>query len=84
MSDCVHPCPCGYYGDSLRPCTCAPVVVTKYQKRISGPLLDRIDIHIEVPHVDYEKLSGNKVSETDEASEFDAGGDIVLCTWRCA
>jgi magnesium chelatase family protein len=67
MSDCVYPCPCGYYGDSLKPCTCAPVVVTKYQKRISGPLLDRIDIHIEVPRVDYEKLSGNKVSESSES-----------------
>ena len=64
MSDCVHPCPCGYFGDSLKPCTCAPVVVTKYQKRISGPLLDRIDIHIEVPRVDYERLSGNKLSES--------------------
>jgi magnesium chelatase family protein len=42
------------------------MVVTKYQKRISGPLLDRIDIHIEVPRVDYEKLSGNKLSETSE------------------
>ena len=42
-------------------------MVTKYQKRISGPLLDRIDIHIEVPRVDYEKLSGNKTSETSEA-----------------
>jgi magnesium chelatase family protein len=41
-------------------------VVTKYQKRISGPLLDRIDIHIEVPRVDYEKLSGNKLGETSE------------------
>ena len=66
MFDCVHSCPCGYYGDSLKPCTCAPVVVTKYQKHISGPLLDRIDIHIEVPRVDYEKLSGNKMSETSE------------------
>ncbi|MBI5965767.1 MAG: YifB family Mg chelatase-like AAA ATPase [Chloroflexi bacterium] len=63
----MNPCPCGYYGDSLKPCTCAPVVVTKYQKRISGPLLDRIDIHIEVPRVDYEKLSGNKVSESSES-----------------
>ena len=63
MPDCVYPCPCGYYGDSLKPCTCAPAMVTKYQKRISGPLLDRIDIHIEVPRVDYEKLSGNRVSE---------------------
>jgi magnesium chelatase family protein len=42
-------------------------VVTKYQKRISGPLLDRIDIHVEVPRVDYEKLSGDRVGETSEA-----------------
>jgi len=41
----MNPCPCGYYGDSQKPCTCAPALVTKYQKRISGPLLDRIDIH---------------------------------------
>ena len=67
MSDCVYPCPCGYYGDSLKPCTCAASTVTKYQKRISGPLLDRIDIHIEVPRVDYEKLSGNRVSESSES-----------------
>ena len=66
MSDCVQPCPCGWFGDSQTPCTCAPALVTKYQKRISGPLLDRIDIHIEVPRVDYEKLSGNKMSETSE------------------
>ena len=66
MSDCVYPCPCGYYGDSLKPCTCAPEMVTKYQKRISDPLLDRIDIHIEVPRVDYEKLSGDRMGETWE------------------
>jgi magnesium chelatase family protein len=63
----MNPCPCGYYGDSLKPCTCAHALVTKYQKRISGPLLDRIDIHIEVPRVDYEKLSGDRVGETSEA-----------------
>ncbi len=63
----MNPCPCGYYGDSLKPCTCAPMVVTKYQKRISGPLLDRIDIHIEVPRVDYEKLSSNRTSESSES-----------------
>jgi len=78
MSDCVYPCPCGYYGDSLKPCTpfgprarrgetaCAHVLVTKYQKRISGARLDRIDIHIEVPSVDYEKLSGDRVGESSE------------------
>lgn len=62
----MNPCPCGYYGDSQKPCTCAPAVVTKYQKRISGPMLDRIDIHVEVPRVDYEKLSGNQLGETSE------------------
>ncbi len=67
MSDCVYPCPCGYWGDTQKPCTCAPAVVTKYQKRISGPLLDRIDIHIEVPRVDYEKLSGDRMGESSVA-----------------
>ncbi len=63
----MNPCPCGYYGDSQKPCTCAPAMVTKYQKRISGPLLDRIDIHIEVPRVDYEKLSSARLGETSES-----------------
>jgi magnesium chelatase family protein len=63
----MNPCPCGFYGDTQKPCTCAHALVTKYQKRISGPLLDRIDIHIEVPRVDYEKLSGDRVGETSES-----------------
>ena len=67
MSDCVYPCPCGNFGDPQRACGCAPAVVTKYQKRISGSLLDRIDIHIEVPRVDYEKLSGDRMGETSES-----------------
>lgn len=62
----MNPCPCGYYGDSQKPCSCAPALVTKYQKRISGPLLARIDIHIEVPRVDYEKLSGDRLGESSE------------------
>ncbi len=63
----MNPCPCGYsQWDAQKPCTCAPAVVTKYQKRISGPLLDRIDIHIEVPRVDYEKLSSDRVGESSE------------------
>src|SRR6185436_9517806 len=62
----MNPCPCGYYRDSLKPSTCAHAMVTKYQKRISDPLLDRIDIHIEVPRVDYEKLSGDRVGESSE------------------
>jgi len=57
-------CPCGYYGDPIKPCTCSNMVVTKYQKRISGPLLDRIDIHVEVPRVEYEKLSQSRLRES--------------------
>lgn len=59
----MNPCPCGFYGDPVRPCTCSAGIVTKYQKRISGPLLDRIDIHIEVPRVEYEKLSDQRLGE---------------------
>ncbi len=59
----MNPCPCGYYGDPVRPCTCSNSTITKYQKRISGPLLDRIDIYIEVPRVEYEKLSDGRVGE---------------------
>ncbi len=63
----MNPCPCGWANDPVKPCTCAPAVVTKYQKRISGPLLDRIDIHIEVPRVDYEKLSSDRLGESSES-----------------
>jgi magnesium chelatase family protein len=59
----MNPCPCGYYGDPVKACTCSAGTVTKYQKRISGPLLDRIDIHIEVPRVEYEKLSDDRLGE---------------------
>ena len=62
----MNPCPCGYFGDPIKPCTCAPSTVTKYQKKISGPLLDRIDIHIEVPRVEYAKLSGDRMGESSE------------------
>jgi magnesium chelatase family protein len=60
----MNPCPCGFFGDLVKPCTCSNMVVTKYQKRISGPLLDRIDIHVEVPRVEYEKLSENRLGES--------------------
>jgi magnesium chelatase family protein len=63
----MNPCPCGYYGDPVRPCTCSNTMVTKYQKRISGPLLDRIDIHIEVPRVEYEKLADHRAGESSAA-----------------
>jgi magnesium chelatase family protein len=63
----MNPCPCGWHGDPIKPCTCAPSAVTKYQKRISGPMLDRIDIHVEVPRVDYQKLSSERLGETSAA-----------------
>jgi magnesium chelatase family protein len=63
----MNPCPCGYFGDPVRECTCSPMTVTRYQKRISGPLLDRIDIHVEVPRVDYQKLTDDRLGEPSEA-----------------
>ncbi|MEO7995027.1 MAG: YifB family Mg chelatase-like AAA ATPase [bacterium] len=52
----MNPCPCGFYGDSLRACSCTPIQVAQYLKRISGPLMDRIDLHVVVPRVAYDKL----------------------------
>jgi magnesium chelatase family protein len=63
----MNPCPCGYYGDPVKACTCSAGTVTKYQKRISGPLLDRIDIHIEVPRLEYDKLSDSRLGEPSAA-----------------
>ncbi len=58
-----NPCPCGYYGDPTHACSCSNQMVTRYQKRISGPLLDRIDLHVEVPRVAYEKLTAERRGE---------------------
>ena len=54
----LNPCPCGYRGDSRRSCNCTPPQIERYMSKISGPLLDRIDIHIEVPAVPFRELSG--------------------------
>jgi len=62
----MNPCPCGYFADPERAYTCSHQTVTRYQKRISGPMLDRIDIHIEVPRVDFEKLSDNRRGESSD------------------
>jgi len=63
----MNPCPCGYYGDPVRECTCSMQTISRYQKRISGPLLDRIDIHVQVPRVDYDKLTDKRLGEPSEA-----------------
>jgi magnesium chelatase family protein len=60
----MNPCPCGNYGDPVKPCSCSESAVSRYQRRISGPLLDRIDLFVEVPRIDYEKLSSLTPSES--------------------
>jgi magnesium chelatase family protein len=59
----LNPCPCGHYNDPEKQCTCSIGMVQRYQKRISGPLMDRIDIHLEVMRVPYQKLSALGKSE---------------------
>lgn len=60
----ANSCPCGYLGHPKKPCTCLPGAIIKYKKRISGPLLDRIDLHVDVPPVDVSKLSEQIVTES--------------------
>lgn len=86
-----NPCPCGNYNDPQKECTCSPSQIIKYQKKISGPLLDRIDIQIEVPRVESDILLDEKVAEESEKirerikeareiqeNRFMAGGEEIL------
>jgi magnesium chelatase family protein len=63
----MNPCPCGHYGDSQRKCSCTPLAVQKYLARVSGPLLDRIDLHVEVPAVRYRDLADQRNGEPSES-----------------
>ena len=60
----MNPCPCGFYGHPTKPCTCSSKAAQQYLSRISGPLLDRIDIHVEVPPVAFDKLNAKEKSES--------------------
>jgi magnesium chelatase family protein len=60
----MNPCPCGYFNDRSRECHCTPMMIQRYVSKISGPLMDRIDIHIDVPSVNYRELRSNVVPES--------------------
>ena len=62
----MNPCPCGFYGDPKKECRCSHSMVSKYQRRISGPLMDRMDMFVEVPAVEYEKLMDDSQGETSD------------------
>jgi len=78
----THGCPCGYFNDKSRECMCTPPMIQRYVSKVSGPLLDRIDIHIEVPAVQYKELRGGGLGrdpgsgadgESEAARPFYAG-----------
>jgi len=80
----MNPCPCGFYTDPQHECTCAPMAIQRYRSRISGPLLDRIDIHVEVPAVKYKDLSERSAGEPSEAirARVNAAREIQLKRFR--
>ena len=81
----MNPCPCGYYGDKTHECSCTPAQIQRYLGKVSGPLLDRIDLHIEVPAVAYEELEQKQ--ETGESSakikeRVDRAREIQMARYR--
>lgn len=81
----MNPCPCGYYGDTTRECSCSQTQIMKYMGKISGPLLDRIDLHIEVPAVKYEELESKESGESSEdiKKRVNAARQIQLERYKC-
>jgi magnesium chelatase family protein len=89
----MNPCPCGYFGDRVHACRCSPQQIRQYQAKISGPLLDRIDLHIEVPSVKYRALSDKergdssaavreRVNNARDLQKKRFGGNEVICNAR--
>ena len=80
----MNPCPCGYHGDPLKECSCTPMQIHKYRAKVSGPLLDRIDIHVEVPPVRYRELVDDARGETsaDIKSRVNAAREIQKARFK--
>jgi magnesium chelatase family protein len=80
----MNPCPCGFYTDTQHECTCSPLIIQRYRSRISGPLLDRIDIHIEVPAVRYRELVDRSPGESSSAirDRVNRARDLQLARFR--
>jgi magnesium chelatase family protein len=82
----MNPCPCGYLGHPAKRCQCSPRQIAAYRGRISGPLLDRIDIHLEVPAVDYKELSGGAtgLSSAEMRARVQAARDVQTARFKSA
>ena len=80
----MNPCPCGYHGDPQKECSCNPLQIHKYRSKVSGPLLDRIDIHVEVPPVRYKELSDEAGGETssDIKSRVNRAREIQMMRFK--
>ncbi len=74
----MNPCPCGYFGDTRKACKCSPLQIDRYLARLSGPLIDRIDIHVEVPAVPFAELRSDR-----DGTPSSAMGDQVVAAKRC-
>ena len=78
----MNPCPCGFYTHPVKECTCSPSIVARYQRRISGPLLDRVDVFVDVPPVEYEKLLDQCPAEDSSGPRGRVGQARELQRWR--
>ena len=68
LASAMNPCPCGFWNDPTRECRCTPLQIQRYVGRISGPLLDRIDIHVDVPAVKFRELSGEPATDAESSA----------------
>jgi len=71
----MNPCPCGYHGDRQKLCNCQPAQIARYRARLSGPILDRIDLHLAMPRLELKKLQSDNESSNDYAANY-SGADI--------